>query len=153
MDVTRTLLIFSDLYEVLLGPEGLPRVENAETPIVEAVYGLTGLYVSEREIREMGDLSDGSALVLACPPGVTNELADGWAWARFYPLADSVYFPTHGLPAYTAEAVHRVDDVLVTARMDVYISRVLAEDERAALNDPVTQAAVLDDELRPRRRL
>lgn len=128
MDVTRTLLIFSDLYEVLLGPEGLPRVENTETSIVEAVYGLTGLYVSEHEVREMGDLSDGSALVLACPPGVADELAEGWAWARFYPLADSIHFPKHSLPAYAAEAVHRVDDALVTVRFDVYVSRVLAGD-------------------------
>lgn len=126
--MTRTLLIFSDLYEVLLGPDGLPRVEDNETSLVEAVYGLTGLYVSEREIREMGDLADGSALVLACPPGMTKQLADGWAWSRFYPLADSVQFPSHSLPAYAAEAVHRVDDALVTVRMDVYVSRALAAD-------------------------
>jgi hypothetical protein len=123
--VTRTLLVFSDLYEILLGPDGLPRIEDSGVSVVEAVYGLTGLYVADHEIRHMGKLADGSELILACPPGVAEELVTDYAWTRFYPLADSVHFPVHGLPAFTAEAVHRVDDDLLAVRFDIYVSRAL----------------------------
>ncbi len=126
--MTRTLLVFSDLYEILLGQEGLPQLEDDSVSIVEAVYGLTGLYVAEHEIHEMGKLADGSDLVLTSPRGVADFAADGYTWSRFYPLADSVQHPTHGLPAFTAEAVNRVDDELLSVRFEVYISRVLTDE-------------------------
>lgn len=126
--MTRTLLVFSDLYEILLGPDGLPRLEDESVSVVEAVYGLTGLYVADHEIRQMGALADGSELVLACPPGTSETVAAGYAWARFYPLSDSVQHPAHGLPAFTAEAVSRMDDALLSVRFDIYVSRVLADE-------------------------
>ena len=128
--MTRTLFVFSDLYEILLGENGLPRLDDESVSVVEAVYGLTGLYVADHEIRPMGPLVEGSELLLACPPGTSSNVADGYTWARFYPLADSVQYPSHGLPAFTAEAVNRMDDALLTVRFDIYVSRVLFEDAR-----------------------
>lgn len=124
--MTRTLLVFSDLYEILLGLEGLPRLEDDSVSVVEAVYSLTGLYVAEHEIRLMGTLADGSELVLACPPGLSEETSEGFEWSRFYPLSDAVQHPSHSLPAFAAEAVRRVDDELLTVRFDIYVSRELA---------------------------